>query len=637
MSRSHIGFCLILFVAVWLRIPFIYSGLPYFSDEDEAHHHNRVVNMVKQGEFNPRYFHKPSLHFYLRMPVISAAFLWSVRAQEVQKLAEIVTADPFGVADYSFSAYPERILIWDRAFSVLLSLISILLVFLIAQALGADQLTARACALIAAVSPALVSSSATVGVDVLMGCMCLATGLAALWSMQAFSLKRLCVVALFAGLAVSSKYNALPIVAIPVLVAILCERAKPIALTVALLVSAIGFLIGSPYILVALPLFLDQFAYEIWHYGVAGHFEHQAEPGLAQADFYISWLIQNGIGWFGLVAAVAVLVRATHINKNALIIAVFPILYFLLMISQRANFTRNMLVIIPYCALAVGFGLFFIAQRFEQKPRVARRNWIFSFAMIAIITPLAWQSISLRKQARNVIESRKEATKWLESQSGDSAIVGQLQFAPQVFTQPRLERVDLNKSSIEQLYQQGFARVVVPKGSLEAAQLNAASIEQSFPGKPWPQRIVTNPAIDVFKLELTEQTKLKLAEEADIEVGRDQQLICRSNDIKAEGHCWLNRRVSTIALPNTSTTGLKLAIMSPWPKQEVSLLDQDGKASALFKVGELSAGEWRTFDISPQTSAQRRVVLLISEIHVPASYKIGDDKRRLGLAVKMTK
>ena len=68
----------LLFLAVWVRAPYVSKDLPYFYNEDEAHHFNRVVNMVKSGSFDPEYFHKPSLNFYLRMPVVAASFLWEV-------------------------------------------------------------------------------------------------------------------------------------------------------------------------------------------------------------------------------------------------------------------------------------------------------------------------------------------------------------------------------------------------------------------------------------------------------------------------------------------------------------------------------------------------------------------------------
>ena len=67
--------------------------MPYFYQEDEGHHFNRLVEMVKNGDFNPHYFNKPSLHFYLRMPAIAGSFLWSARANEIESIQDIVTRD----------------------------------------------------------------------------------------------------------------------------------------------------------------------------------------------------------------------------------------------------------------------------------------------------------------------------------------------------------------------------------------------------------------------------------------------------------------------------------------------------------------------------------------------------------------
>ena len=103
-TRSSINLAPLLFLAitaaialVWWR-PWIEGGLPYLYQEDEAHHHNRTVEMVKEGRFNPNYFLKPSLHFYLRMPVIAAGFLYEVSQGRVRKLEELKTRDPRGLA-----------------------------------------------------------------------------------------------------------------------------------------------------------------------------------------------------------------------------------------------------------------------------------------------------------------------------------------------------------------------------------------------------------------------------------------------------------------------------------------------------------------------------------------------------------
>src|SRR3990167_1306941 len=126
--KSRRGCYLIAFVlllALWLRLPFVSRDLPYFAREDEAHHFNRVVNMVKSGDFNPHYFHKPSLHFYLRMPVVALSFLWNVSEGHIRSVEDIRTGDPFGLNGYAFAVSHPGIVKWNRSFSVLIILLVI--------------------------------------------------------------------------------------------------------------------------------------------------------------------------------------------------------------------------------------------------------------------------------------------------------------------------------------------------------------------------------------------------------------------------------------------------------------------------------------------------------------------------------
>ena len=110
-----IGLALVLCIAAWLRVPFITSGLPFFALEDEAHHFQRTVEMVKTGSFNPEYFNKPSLHFYLRMPVVAAAFVSAVKAGEIRRVDQMVTRSPAPRGGWAFTVSHPRILVWNRA------------------------------------------------------------------------------------------------------------------------------------------------------------------------------------------------------------------------------------------------------------------------------------------------------------------------------------------------------------------------------------------------------------------------------------------------------------------------------------------------------------------------------------------
>ncbi len=91
-----------------------------------------IVNMMKTRDMDPHYFHKPSLHFYLRMPSVAIGYYWAKKNGEIQNFQQIVSSDPFGIANYSFSSSHPRILKVARSFTVLLQIASIFLAYLIA-------------------------------------------------------------------------------------------------------------------------------------------------------------------------------------------------------------------------------------------------------------------------------------------------------------------------------------------------------------------------------------------------------------------------------------------------------------------------------------------------------------------------
>lgn len=497
----------VILFAAWLRAPFIRAGMPYFYDEDEGHHYNRVVNMVKSGDFNPHYFLKPSLHFYLRMPVTAFGFLSAVRAGEARELKDISTRDTFGLSDYAFSASHPRIAKYNRAFSVGFSFLTVALVGVIAIQLGLNPLATLGAALITAISPALVRSSATIGVDVIVGPLVL---VAIALSLAAFSRKHrglLFAAAIAAGLATSTKYNAGIAVCVPVFTALLMRWwGTACALCAA---SALAFLAATPYLLVELPLFLDHVAYEIWHYGIAGHVGNEGQPGIPQALFYMNWLRTDGVGLLALILLAVSFVltilqtrspRAVSSEKlRAAIVALFPILYFAFMCTQKANFTRNMHVLIPFIAISAMAGAQSLSAYLGRYSALAQRA-----ALLIVCLPLLiWSTLPARSDALSIAESRLALVEYLPTYSAAHpelariGLAGELQIAPRTIPAP-LAPTKFADSDLEQWLSQNpeVALVVLPGQHL--ITIPGWNKVQQFNGEPLPMRIVRNPDLALW-------------------------------------------------------------------------------------------------------------------------------------------
>lgn len=503
---------LVVLLAGWLRAPFITSGMPYFYDEDEGHHFNRVVNMVKSGDFNPHYFLKPSLHFYLRMPVTAFAFLSAVRAGELRELKEIVTKDTFGLADYSFSASHPKIAKYNRAFSVCFSLLTLVLTAVIAWQLGLAPLSVFGATLIAAVSPALVASSAVIGVDVIVAAFVLLTVNLSLLALAKKSSGVVLLAAVAAGLALSTKYNAGLAALVPVITALLMQRWGTAAL--AGIISGVAFVATTPFLLVELPLFLNHVAYEIWHYGIAGHVGHEGQPGVSQALFYLRWLRTDGVGlgclfllfaapFFWVLTKSAPSTARANVWSKRIIVAAFGVLYFAFMCSQKANFTRNMLVLIPFVAIAAMAALEKLSSLAGRYSTITQQLGI----LLCTLPLLIGGALPKRAAALNVQETRKELINYLGNLDSSEpnqriGVAGELQLARNTVPSKFVITVFAAADVAQWIAQNPDVKfLVLPDGQAAGIAEGIAgwNVAKSFAGEPLPMRIVRNPALTLWR------------------------------------------------------------------------------------------------------------------------------------------
>lgn len=626
--------------ALLIRAPWISSGLPFFYSEDEAHHFNRVAEMVKEGRWDPQYFHKPSLHFYLRMPVVAVAFLWNVREGHIRSVKEIRTRDGYGIAGYNFTASHPGIVKWNRALSVLLSVAAVFLTVMIAKEFAVSRAVALGAGLLVAISPEHVRNAAIIGVDTPMGFFALLATWLALLFRRHRRIAFLYGAAIASGFAVSSKYNALPIVLVPMLAAILAPSRSWTRALACLAITAASFFAASPYILSSLPLFLDQFAYEIWHYGVEGHAGHSAEPGLPQAQFYLHWMRTDAIGTFAaLMLAVGAIGIVLRPRRRYLVGFGFGALFFLLMVSQKANFTRNVMVIVPWLALLCAMGV----DAVTRMPFIsqAMRGLLATLLWAAILAAPAFRLQTLQSQELSHAESRKPLITWMREQDGsrDIAVAGKLQLPVDVLRIPGVTVIDERVIDAVDLYLAGYEYVVVRsafKGPLLESGL--FGVVRGFVGAQEPQRIVDNPGITIFQaLECSEECRARLLSRMPTlgctVTGADG--ICRTAPAGAEPYEWITSRYARLTVRNSTASPVsnaRLKVMSPWPRQSVRIAQGGSGALDLpppGQWGELAV----TFDSAITESSSREVVVVVSNISSPAERTESPDPRRLAIAL----
>ena len=645
-------YLVILALAIFIQLPSISSELPYFSNEDEAHHFNRTVNMLKTGDLNPHYFLKPSLHFYLRLPVTALSFFKSVSNGQLRSIQEVQTEDRFGLAGYSFSASHPALVKANRLFSLALLIGGLIAIIAICSQLGLGLFATVVATLLTAISPALYGRASVIGVDSLVFFLTLLSTFFAIKTIKDKSISSLIATALVAGLATSSKYNACPVMLLPVVALFLSGisiNARNLAS--AALVPLAAFLIGSPFILLEIPLFLDHFAYEIWHYGVAGHEGHLQVPGLPHFIFILQWIRSEGLGTTAFIAALLGLILSQRVigTRTLITLATFPGIYLALMSMQKTAFERNYLILIPFFAILCGLCAKILSD-FNLNNRL-KRLLLLTFTIGAIHAPaLSVLEKNFLDQARAIDkDSRVYAREWLEKNqtSGTTLLDGELQLAPlfnyphgqRTFSVPGLLRTDLSQKSALEWFLSGADRLVtgayypIPKSISEHLVLKSR-----FIGVRAKQRIVKNPQIFVYDFEpdfwkstaFTAYLKNQTLPEIRINDRAGDRTSCEDKS-QSENQCWTNFRATKIIMTGQANN-TPLSIMSPWAHQEVAWASvEDGQIIASSKLAE--PGEWQ--DLPLPSSNQKEFYLLVKTTKTPTQVDIkAKDSRNLGVALR---
>jgi hypothetical protein len=590
------------------------GGLPYFYNEDEAHHFNRVVNMVKRGDYNPHYFLKPSLHFYLRMPVVAVSFLNEVREGRARLISDVVTSDPHGIGGYALASSHPGMVKANRLFSVTLMAGALGVALFIISLLNASALLPLiGTCLVWLLSPALLAEAPVIGVDSPMTFFAGTCLLGSLLYVLSGHRGALITSVIGAGAAIGSKYNALPIIFLP-LVALLARRPinfSPLALIFVLFGPWVVFICSSPYLVSELPLFLNHVAYELWHYGIAGHEGHDGEPGLSQLFFYLRWWGKSGVG---IVAAlIAVTGSISSLVKNprlGIVFLFFPVLYLWLMSMQRANFERNMLVLFPWFIVSIGFGLTVIRKRLPI--------FMTYLLILLVVIEQAGAVLRVRAEKRNTVETRELFNEWYLKSANhaleDAAVDPALRFAPSVL---RIPGVTLKKTdSLEMSKYEGFSWVV---SHIPFAEGNGWKLEKKFEGIDGAQRITRNPSIYVYR-DISSNDGCPdrvLTEECIPEKGQD--------------YCWISNRLGKIRMANPA----QLSLFSPWQDQQVTIRSAKSLFGDNFVKVSLVSGEWKIVALDKlKLSAGDDVFVCPIRVSSPQERGISADHRRLGVAVK---
>jgi 4-amino-4-deoxy-L-arabinose transferase-like glycosyltransferase len=405
-GRSGLWLWAILLLGAALRLFPIWFGLPYLyarPDEETAIDH---ALRILGGDFNPHFFHWPSLTFY----ALAALFAGAGWIAQGLSIDSAVTAAGH--------------LLIGRGFVAIMGTLTIAVLFRLGCRVG-DRATGLAAALFLAVAILHVRDSHFAMTDVLMTFLSTSAIALLLHAFDGYAepgrdgttaAGRFAMAGLFGGLATSTKYSAAAILAsMAGAQLMLVSRRSPARgiawsfMPSAVFVGALaaGFLLGTPYAALDARTFVADVQYTITHLrsghgidlgpGWSYHFTHSLPYGVGIPTFAA-----------GLVGVVPFM---RHSTRHAGIVLTFAVALYASLGSGRTVFFRYTMPLVPVVCLLAAVGVRHAAPWVASRVGLSLRS---AFAIVVVLIALpsvvnsVWFDVLLARKDTRVL-----AAEWL--------------------------------------------------------------------------------------------------------------------------------------------------------------------------------------------------------------------------------
>jgi hypothetical protein len=452
---------ILLGAAMWLRIQGAEFDRPYVFHPDEWLLVKPAMHMAATSSIDPHTFWYPTFLPYLETGVVEIVHFFTGAPLVVDPVPINGTLPAYALADVDPSQYPY--VEWGRTLVGVIGVLTVLTMVFAgmaarrrnteadSQASGDEGNRTWLAGMCGAVFVALAVlptvNSRFVTTDIPAAFFCAATMavtlLAISRSPDRTSNRLLILAGLLAGLAASTKYNAVVVAAVPALGYLMragSVRALPGWLPGALrsrtpylsgLAGCAGFLLATPMLILNPRAVLSGIHYQIVTYNVLGHAGYQGDS----ARYYINYVWTTGFGPVLVTLTVAGLAWALIRHRKAdLLLAVFAIGYFALVSIPTVRFERNLLPLVPFVALLAG--RFVSDLAFAVRDRLAGRSpRLASAAVVVLLAALAVQPaiVAARDaQAQYRPDTRTVALEWAQHNLPEGAAVVRESYTPQL-------------------------------------------------------------------------------------------------------------------------------------------------------------------------------------------------------------
>ncbi len=390
------------------------KSLPYAGHIDEAHRIDPALKILKTGDFNPGYFHKPSFPIYLTAAGLTAGFIIEASQGKIRSPRQVISKDP------AYYDHPGMVKTAKQLFILLSSLAVFFTAYAAYTAYRQRVLLILPALLIPFSTHYLTQTYEYINVNI-VGAFFIAATLSYLFTnlKQPGLIKKAVIPGLFCGLVISSKYNFLVIYLPCFLTILLYERAHLLSRSILLVsVSALTVIILNPYFILDLPHFLEDTAYQVNHYLHQGHRGYEGTPGGSQFSYYIRSMVDEfGIGAF-LFSLLGLIYMIKLDWKKALIFISYPLGMLLLMSASKANFLRNLTAVYMLWPVFTVMGMLFFYQLLgkimhRQQKLSAQTQKQLRFGITGFLLLISLPYGVVADFIKSTPDSRNQAVNWI--------------------------------------------------------------------------------------------------------------------------------------------------------------------------------------------------------------------------------
>jgi 4-amino-4-deoxy-L-arabinose transferase-like glycosyltransferase len=383
--RESVGLCLVLFLALALRLWGSRFSLPYVHHPDEPATINVTARMLQNGELNPHFFHWGTAYFYLVALMYVPYFLAGVVLGCFHSRLDLALVEQY-VLGVGYIALPTEVWV-TRLVSIVLGVGTVWLVYLMGRAQYNHKAGILAAALLAT-SPAHAMQSHFAVPDVpMIFFLCVSVLYAIRWARDGRCGDSLWA-GFWGGLAAATKYNAAGLILSVLGAAHLLRYGRRAWRKPDILWAGggavIGFVLGVPGTIIATQEFGEGLAFTMRHYS-SGHAGMEGDSLL----FYLRFLASQGL--LPLLAIGGMIWGLGRRDRAPVLLSIVTLFYFGLISTYIVRNDRTILPLFPLMAVLGGAALTWANEwlnQFCHLARSIRELLVLTMLLITFLPPL---------------------------------------------------------------------------------------------------------------------------------------------------------------------------------------------------------------------------------------------------------